>query len=163
MKYARVVGSVTAEVWTDGGLDITPADVFVPEIAVQFTPCPDEVRAGWAHVGGQWTAPDAPEPPAQSHGTIITPLAFRRRFTKEERAAIEWAAVDRSDQTNEQRMQAAALRSSLEDQRQATYIDLHDDGVIEGVLGMELLGLLAVGRADEILSAPVQAGELLTT
>ncbi|NMM75555.1 hypothetical protein B2J88_11960 [Rhodococcus sp. SRB_17] len=163
MKYARIVENVAAEVWTDGGLDITPADVFVPEIAVHFTPCPDEVRAGWAHVGGQWTAPDAPEPPSQNHGTIITPLAFRRRFTKEERAAIEWAAVDRADQTNEQRMQAAALRSSLEDQRQATYIDLKDDDVIEGVLGMEVLGLLDVGRADEILGAPVQAGELLTT
>lgn len=86
-------------------------------------------------------------------------LAFRRRFTPAERAAIEWAAVDRSDQTEAQRMQAAAVRASLADQAAATFIDMDDADTAQGVLGLEAAGLIAAGRAAEIMNAPVQPGE----
>jgi len=99
-------------------------------------------------------APSIPEP------RHITVLAFRRRFTKAERAAIEWAAVDRSDLTVEQRQQAAALRSDLKDQAQAQYIDLDDPEVIEGVQALEAIGLIDADRALEILGAPVQPEEV---
>lgn len=91
----------------------------------------------------------------------ISPLAFRRRFTKAERAAIEWAAVDRPELSDPQRMQAAALRSDLKDQEQAKFMDLDDPDVAEGVQTLEALGLLQPGRASQIISAAIEAGELL--
>jgi len=61
--FARITDGVAVEVWTDGGLGIVPADVFVPELAEQFEPVPDEVQAGWSLIDGVWTAPPpAPEP-----------------------------------------------------------------------------------------------------
>ena len=106
---------------------------------------------------GAWTEPaPTPEPEPQRR---ISPLAFRRRFTKTERTGIELAAVDRPELTIEQRMQSAALRSDLKDQAQAMYIDLDDVDVAEGVQVLEVIGLLNTGRALEILTAPVKPGE----
>lgn len=89
----------------------------------------------------------------------ITSLAFRRRFTRGERTAIEWSAVDRADQTEAQRLQAAELRADLKSQDQATYIDLDDPDTVDGVQALEEAGLIVAGRADEILSAPVRPEE----
>lgn len=100
-----------------------------------------------------------PEPNPAPLARHITPLAFRRRFTKAERAAVEWAAVDKSDRPEAERQMAAALRADLKDQEQAKFIDLDDPDLIEGVATLEAYGLIAEGRATEILSAPVQAGE----
>jgi hypothetical protein len=102
--------------------------------------------------------PQAPTPVPQP-ARKITPLAFRRRFTKAERAGIEWAAVDKLDRPEAERQMAAALRADLKDQEQAKFIDLDDAELIEGVAGLEAYGLIATGRAAEILSAPVQDGE----
>lgn len=101
--------------------------------------------------------PDAaPPPPPPRH---ITVLAFRHRFAGHERAAIEWAAVDRADQPVEQRQMAASLRASLADQAAAKFIDLEDADVALGVHTLEAMGLIDPGRADEILSTPVQQEE----
>lgn len=115
------------------------------------------VGIGWAWNGVQFLAP-APAAPVVKR--IVSVLGFRRRFTPEERAAIEWAAVDRPDQPEAQRMQAAALRATLADQSAAKFIDLDDDDTAMGVQGLEAMGLLATGRAAEILGAPVQPLEL---
>ena len=90
----------------------------------------------------------------------VSVKGFRFRFTPAEKAAIEWAAVDRPDQPDAQRMQAAALRSDLKDQAQATYIDLDAPDVLDGVQTLEAMAILAPGRALEILTAPVQPKEL---
>lgn len=89
----------------------------------------------------------------------VSALAFRRRFTKAERAAIEWAAVDRAEDTLQQRMQAAALRADLKDQESAQYIDLDAADTVQGVVALEEAGLIDVGRAAQILSAPVEPEE----
>lgn len=61
--YARITDGVAVEVWTDGGLGIVPADVFVPGLAEQFEPVPEGVQAGWSLIDGVWTAPpEAPTP-----------------------------------------------------------------------------------------------------
>ena len=80
-------------------------------------------------------------------------LGFRRLFTKAERALIEWAAVDRADQSLYERKLAASLRATLKDQEQAEFIDLTDADTVAGVEALELMGLLNKGRAAEILSA----------
>ena len=114
------------------------------------------------HYSGKWRLvdvepPSAPEPVQQRHVSV---LAFRRRFAPAERAALEWAAVDRADQPNSQRQQAAALRASLADQAAAEFIDLDDPDTIAGVEMLEAMGLLATGRAEQIIATPVQPGEL---
>lgn len=106
-----------------------------------------------------WRWPDVP-PSALPASRRLAPLAFRRRFTQDERAAIEWAAVDRADQSVPERMQAARLRATLKDQEQADFIDLDDPDTATGVQLLEALGLIQNGRAAEVLSAPVQPEEM---
>ena len=104
----------------------------------------------------------APAQPLGDSPRRITKLAFRSRFTKAEKAGIEFAALDDPTAPIAQRQQAAALRADLKDQEQATYIDLDDEDTRTGVLTLEAAGLISVGRAVEILDAPVQDGERFT-
>ena len=105
--------------------------------------------------GSKWV--DVPQPKTSRR---ITPLAFRRRFTAAERAAIEWAAVDRAEAGTMERMQAAQLRSTLKDQELASFIDLDDPDVAAGVQLLETVGLLADGRALQITDTPPRPDEL---
>ena len=50
--YARITNGVAVEVWTDGGLGIVPADVFVPGLAEQFEAVPEEIKTGWSLIDG---------------------------------------------------------------------------------------------------------------
>ena len=123
-----------------------------------------EPRANWT--GTAWVMrpyvapPPEPEPQPVEVSSIVSVLGFRRRFTLTEKAAIEWAAVDRPDQPEAQRMQAAALRATLADQAAAQFIHLDDPATVVGVQGLEALGIIAPGRALEILTAPIQPEEL---
>jgi hypothetical protein len=102
---------------------------------------------------GRWTfVRDVAPPPVARR---ITKLAFRNRFTRAEKAAIELAAIDNPAATMPQRQQAAAIRADLADQAQATFIDLDRKETRDGVVALEAAGLLAVGRAAQILDAPV--------
>lgn len=75
--YARITDGTAVEVWTDGGLGIVPADVFVPELAAQFESVPDEVQAGWSLIDGVWTAPSITE-----ESTIVPPIEVTMRQAK---------------------------------------------------------------------------------
>ncbi|MFG0603827.1 hypothetical protein ACF8PL_26925 [Delftia sp. WSY_4] len=114
------------------------------------------------HYPGRWRLAEQQEQPAPPHEQHrhITPLAFRRRFTGAERAAIEWAAVDRADATSGERQQAAQLRSNLKDQELASFIDLDDPDVAAGVQLLEAFGLIAEGRALQITDTPPRPDEL---
>lgn len=102
------------------------------------------------------------EPPPTPEDRRITKLAFRNRFTKAEKAGIEFAALDDPTAPISQRQQAAALRADLKDQEQAAFIDLDDEDTRTGVLTLEAVGLIAAGRAVEILDTPVQDKERFT-
>ncbi|MFC4923850.1 MULTISPECIES: hypothetical protein [Delftia] len=121
----------------------------------------DEQTAEAMHPG-RWRLAEQQEQPAPPHEQHrhITPLAFRRRFTGAERAAIEWAAVDRADATSGERQQAAQLRSTLKDQELASFIDLDDPDVAAGVQLLETVGLIADGRALQITDTPPRPDEL---
>ena len=106
---------------------------------------------------------DAPAQPLGGSPRRITKLAFRNRFTKAEKAGIEFAALDDPTAPIAQRQQAAVLRADLKDQEQANFIDLDDEGTRTGVQTLEAAGLISVGRAVEILDAPVQDTERLTS
>lgn len=89
----------------------------------------------------------------------ITPHALRRRFTVVERTALEWAVVDRAEAGEADRRHAATLRSLLKDMEQARSIDLDDPELADSLHRFEAFGLIAAGRAQEILDGPVQAHE----
>lgn len=116
----------------------------------------DHTVLGKRWTGTHWESIPQPETPQPRH---ITKRAFRARFTKPERVAIEWASVDRADATLQERQMAAALRSDLKDQEQAVYIDLDDPDVAEGLQQLADFGLIAPHRPGEILSAPIQDSE----
>ena len=91
--------------------------------------------------------------------TRITRLAFRNRFTSAEKVMLELAALDDPTAPMAQRQQAAALRATLADTAAATFIDLISADTRAGVQMLKTAGLLAAGRALEILDAPVEASE----
>ncbi|WP_448677641.1 hypothetical protein [Delftia acidovorans] len=101
-------------------------------------------------------APAAASEPALRH---ITPHALRRRFTVVERTALEWAVVDRAEAGEADRLNAATLRSLLKDIEQARQLDLDDPELADSLRRFESFGLIAAGRAQEILDGPVQAHE----
>lgn len=89
----------------------------------------------------------------------VTKLAFRNRFTQQEKVAIEIAQLDVAAAPMAQRAQAAALRASQADVQAGTYIDLDRADTRAGVQALEAAGLLAAGRALQILDAEVQDSE----
>lgn len=97
-----------------------------------------------------------PPPPVPRH---ITRLAFRNRFTQVEKVGLEIAQLDNPSATMPQRAQAAALRASQADVNASTFIDLDRADTRAGVLALEQAGLLASGRALQILDAEIQPHE----
>ena len=85
----------------------------------------------------------------------ITRLAFRNRFTSAEKVAIEFACLDDPAAPMPQRLQSAALRANQADLAAATFVDLLRPDTRAGVQMLEAAGLLAEGRALEILDAQI--------
>lgn len=124
----------------------------------------EEAGTGWAWNGSGFVPPAQEEeaPPAADLGTRITRLAFRNRFTAAEKVALELASLDDPAATMAARQQAAAVRVYLQDVAASTFIDLASDKTVSGVQALEAGGLLAPGRAAEIIGAPVTSDEQYT-
>ncbi len=114
---------------------------------------------GMDYAAGVLSGEPTPEPAPAPGLRHITKLAFRNRFTQAEKVTMEIAALDNPAATMPQRQQAAALRANLADTAAATFIDLQRADTRTGVLSLEAAGLLAAGRALEILDTPIQPGE----
>ena len=91
--------------------------------------------------------------------TRITRLAFRNRLTTAEKVMLELAALDNPADTMEQRQQAAALRVYLADVASSSFVDLGRQDTRAGVQQLEAWGLLAAGRALQILDDPILVTE----
>lgn len=91
--------------------------------------------------------------------TRITRLAFRNRFTQPEKVMPELAGLDDPTAPMAQRQQAAAIRVHLADVAASAFVELARADTRAGVQSLEAAGLLAPGRALQILDAPVQAHE----
>jgi hypothetical protein len=89
----------------------------------------------------------------------ITKLAFHDRFTDTELVLIDLASIDNPAADIAVRQQSAGLRVSLKKVDMATYIDLDRADTRAGVQALETAGLLAAGRALEILDAEIQPME----
>lgn len=100
----------------------------------------------------------APEPEPVVY-TKMTKLAFRNRFTAAEKVAIEIACLDDPTAAMAQRQQSAMLRASQNDVAAATFIDPQRQDTRDGVLALETVGILAAGRALQILDAVITEEE----
>jgi hypothetical protein len=86
--------------------------------------------------------------------TTLTRLEFRQRFTEAEKVAIELSSLDDPSAPMPQRQMSAALRVYLADLAVATLIDPTRADTIAGVNRLEQFGIIAPGRAAEILALP---------
>lgn len=109
-------------------------------------------------------AVDLTDPAPVSPDRRITKLAFRKRFTSDEKTALELAALHNTALavTHPSNLLAASLRASMADQRDATFVDLERQDTRSGVQALESVALLASGRAAVILDSPVQEHERYT-
>lgn len=128
-------------------IEILDADGSVTNVIVA-----DEAFAEAQHPGAWRVAAVQPvqEPaPALRH---ITRLAFLSRFSDAEAVAIDLASIGATPQ-------AAGMRRYLSKVNTATYIDLDRADTRAGVQALEAAGVLAAGRALQILDVPVQPEE----
>lgn len=137
-------------------LRVAPHSVFGDPYASEFIPCPEGVQVGWLYDGAVFSPPVTPEPVEDWR---VTRLAFRNRFTLAEKTALELAALDNPSAPMPERVQAATLRAYLADVVAATFIDLARPDTRAGVQMLEAAGLLAAGRALEILDAEITPEE----
>lgn len=91
--------------------------------------------------------------PAPAIQTLITRLAFLSRFTDAEAIALDLASIGAT-------VQAATLRRYMSKVNAAAFIDLGREDTRAGVLALESMGILAAGRALEILDTPVLPQEV---
>lgn len=102
----------------------------------------DDVVIGWIFDNGAFY----PQPVAESQPVrILTKLQYMNRFTDEELAGIYAAAKS-----------VVQVEIWLEKFKLASEIDLDDQRTVAGVQALEASGLIAAGRAAEILSGAAQ-------
>jgi len=138
MKYAQIINSKV-----HGVFEYDPLPEFAPNIVMvlvdDVTP---EPKAGWIYDGTDFSEPEPA--PAPDYGKNISRLAFKLRFTADERKNIRAAAETNAD-----------LFDFMDLLAESTYINLTRPETIAGISQIELAGLLATGRGDEILNTPV--------
>lgn len=106
-----------------------------------------------------YVPPPPIQPPPEKVNRWITKAAFRNRFTDSEKITSELMSIDNPSDTLQKRQIAAALRVANADVMASTYIDLERPDTIKGVQMMESIGVIAKGRADEILLAEITETE----
>ena len=129
-----------------------PAELYHPDIAKFYdTEVPDNAQNGDGWVNGQLVKPEPPapvEPPAPTQPTIplIGPIAFQMLFKVD-----ELVAIDAAKETN------AAIRIfwKLLDDPRTDFVDRNLEPVQTMLRSLEASGLLATGRAEEIIHRSV--------
>ena len=128
-------------------IEILDADGNVTNVIVA-----DEEFADAQHPGAWRLAADQPEQVPVPELRHFTQLAFLSRFSDSEAVAIDLASIGATPQ-------AAGMRRYMSKVNAATYIDLDRADTRAGVQALEAAGVLAAGRALQILDAPVQPEE----
>jgi hypothetical protein len=82
--YARIVNGQAIDVTTGN-----PAELFHPDVAIQFVEVPDGTQNGATLVDGVWTPPAPAPEPIPAPMPMLTPMTFYLAFTPQERIAIK--------------------------------------------------------------------------
>jgi len=128
-----------------------------PDEYIEVDPSqPEGVDIGWSYVEGEFLPPPDTSP---TFGRIITKYAYRNRFTAAEKRAIKKAALGLNLLLTEDQWLSVAV--AQDDIMATAYVHLDRPETVAGTQALEALGLIAAGRATEILSPPVWSNELL--
>ena len=143
MKYARIVNNTAVDVRADH-----PEGCFTPEVAAQFATVPDAAEDGWIYKDGVWSAPPVPVPlpPEPAKIPLIGPIAFQMLFKVD-----ELVAIDAVKGTNP----AIRIFWKLLDDPRTDFVDRNLEPVQTMLRNLEASGLLAAGRAEEIIHGGV--------
>lgn len=145
MKFARIVNATAVDVRTE-----SPEGFFTENVVAEFVAVPEQVEDGWALDAGVWKAPQTPEPEVVPHIPalipLIGPIAFQMLFKVE-----ELVAIDTAKETN------ASIRIfwKLLDDPRTDFVDRNLEPVQTMLRNLEAGGLLAAGRAEEIIHGSV--------
>lgn len=115
----------------------------------------DEAGIGWTWDGVTLSPPNAPDPEPEVLTRHITRLAFLQRITMNEHVAIELASIHDPASDTATQVRAATLRKMLQLVNAATWIDLDRPDTRGMVQQIEAMGMLAPGRALEILDGEI--------
>ncbi len=149
MQPAQDAGLAVAIGW--GWAPGEPAPEPEPEPPAEGEPTDPPPPA--PRVPGTFIAPEpVPQPEPAPELRHITQLAFLSRFTDPEAITIDLASIGATPQ-------AAGMRRYLSKVNAATFIDLDRPDTRGGVQALEVAGILAEGRALEILDTPIDAQE----
>lgn len=147
-KYARVVEKLVIEtINIPDGKSI--GDYFVPDVAVQFIVCPDNVEANWTYENEEWKEPAPPAPPAPHYETKIGKAEFLMLFTSGERVAI------RAERASDPVIDDFFLILEISE-----FIDVKEETTISGVNYLASKNLLTPQRAAAILKGKLVGGVL---
>jgi hypothetical protein len=139
-RFAIIKGDIVDNiVLSDDPLD-------VDGLWIDITSMSPEPLIGWGYVNGAFVAP--PEKPYVPP-SVITKAAFRFRFTDPEYVGILSAAKTDIN-----------VASWVETFNMLSTVDLKNQRTIDGVNNLVSAGLLTADRANQILTAPVQPGEM---
>lgn len=105
-----------------------------------------------AKLGAQIDARDAAEVVARDFALPYTKFQFRQRYTLDEQKAIDDFNATFESNAQLTAEQKAEIRTALENFKASGGVYLNDPATISGVQMHEDLGLIAVGRAAEILN-----------
>lgn len=128
-----------------------PVDIYHPDIAALYdTDVPDEAQNGDSYVDGVWTAKPVPEPapapePAAPVPPKVSPVEFKLLFAAPERVAIKTSTdaivQDFFELVNDPRL---------------TYVDLALQSTQDALAYLTAIGILADGRAAQIITGTVR-------
>ena len=136
MLWALIVDGAVREI-----TDTDPAGRYHPSL--HWQPCDDEVREGDRWTGAAFALPEQRDMPLPRS---LPALAFRRRFTPEERAAITLAA-SRGLEAGD-----ATLQVWLDDLNSATEVRLDNPEIADALDMLVEAGLLAPERKAVLLA-----------
>jgi hypothetical protein len=91
---------------------------------------------------------------------IVTKLAFRNRFSIEEKVKIELLTENAPDDTQELKTLRAGLKVFMEDMSQAEFIDLKSEGVQMAIGLMVKYEVITSERGEVILTSPILPHEI---
>lgn len=123
-----------------------PFTLFCAEVAEHYSnQVPDDILPGASLVEGQWVNPE-PLPPPETSGTstipLIGPITFQMLFKVEELVAIDAVRETNAD---------IRIFWKLLDDPRTDFVDRNLELVQTMLHNLETGGLLAAGRAEEII------------